>query len=151
MTRSILTTAALAACLTAGVPLAAPSTPRERETRSSARAAAQAAPEPLVLAGRLLAVHCAGPRAPGGPLGVAVLADAPLAHGALQLWAGRKNGWGSPIAVAAPVAGHPGLLAASVALPDPLPAAARLWLALARDPQRAALASLPLPDAYGTA
>lgn len=143
MTRSILTTAALAACLAAGVPLAAPSTPRLRETRSTVRNAAAPLPGLLTLGDRLLAVHCA---TAGGRLGVAVHSDAPLPVGALRLWAGRKNGWGSPIAVAEAVAGAPALYAAGVALPEPLPANARLWLALERGRLRPALAALPLPD-----
>lgn len=144
MTRSILTTAALAACLAAGVPLAVPSTLRERarEPRTAARDTVAPLPGLLALGDRLLAVHCA---AAGGTLGVAVLSDAPLPEGALRLWAGRKNGWGSHPAVAEPVPDAPLLYAATVALPEPLPAEARLWLGLERGRLRPATAALPLP------
>lgn len=147
MTRSILTSAALAACLAAGVPLAVPFLNRDRDERTSTRAASTAQPELLALADRLLAVRLAGMAEPGGTLGVAVLLqpDDPLDPGALRLWAGRKNGWGSPIAVAEAVVGARGLLAASVRIPESLPQQSRLWLALARDPARPATTSLALP------
>lgn len=145
MPRSILTSATLAACLAAGVPLALPFLQPTRDERSSARAEIPSVPPLLTLAGRSIAVHLSGPVVRGGTLGVALLLQPGDPPEAIRLWAGRKNGWGSISCIAEAVPGVDGLLAASVAISELLPTQARLWLAIERDHARPATASLALP------
>lgn len=132
MTRHlILTTATLAAFLAAGAPLAAAGPATRRGEAATARHRAQPHDLPLLRIGdELLAVHTAGTAVPGGTLGVALFVEPGLEPASVSLWAGLKNGWGSPTSRAEPVPGSSGLLAASVAIPATLPAQARLWIGI---------------------
>lgn len=143
--RFILTTATLAAFLATGTPLAAAPTSDRRNDSAAARERTLPGLPPLLAIGEeLLAVHTAGSAAPGGTLGVALFVAPDLAPGSLSLWAGRKNAWGSQVSRTEAVAGHSGLLVASVDIPALLPAQSRLWIGLARGGQRDT-ASVALP------
>lgn len=142
--RFILTTATLAAFLATGTPLAAAPTSDRRSESATARERTLPGLPLLAIGDEYVAVHTAGSAAPGSTLGVAVFVAPNLAPGSLSLWAGLKNGWGSQVSRAEAVAGHSGLLVASVDIPALLPAQARLWIGLARGGQRDT-ASLALP------
>ncbi len=145
--RFILTTATLAAFLATGTPLAAAPAADRRNEASAARVRSLPGLPLLAIGDELLAVHTAGSGAPGSALGVALFVAPGLPPASLSLWAGLKNGWGSAASRAEAVPGSSGLLVVSVAIPEPLPAQARLWIGLARDGQRAGTASVALPHA----
>ncbi len=145
MTRFILTSATLAACLTAGVPLATPSPLPLRADRSSRTAELSDDHAELTIGGHLLALHVAGSVTANAALGVSLILqpDQPMPD-SIRLWAGRKNGWGSQSARAEAVPGCSGLLVATVAIPDPLPPLARLWVSVEPNVGRPMRGSVPL-------
>lgn len=143
--RFILTTATLAAFLATGTPLAAaPTSDRRSESATARERTLPGLPPLLAIGDELVAVHTAGSAVPGSTLGVAVFVAPDLAPGSLSLWAGLKNGWGSQVSHTEAVAGHSGLLVASVDIPALLPAQSRLWIGLARGGHRDT-ASVALP------
>lgn len=144
--RFLLSSTALAALLATGG-TAAPFTP----SAARARPRTEAAPAPvavatLELAGRLLAVVLPERLPADGAMTVAIQGDPDASMpDPVQMWIGRKNAWGSAVAVARPDTGLAGFATASVAIPAPLPPDARLWLGVARADGVLERGSLPLP------
>lgn len=146
--RIILTTATLAALMAPG----REATAMERLTLQRRHAAITDAPldvrnstQVLELGGFNVGLDIVGSAIPRARLEIDLLLDpstAPLPG--ILLWAGRKNGWGSEISEAHPSAHVPGLYAARVSIPDPVPYQTRLWLAVYDDTGHTIKGSVPL-------
>lgn len=139
MTRHILTTATLVAFLAAGqAPL--PATTRRDPDPVAPSAPVAADPVHLVrVDDRLVATHVVP--APGR-LAVALQLEPGHEPPGLELWLGRKNGWGAAIARAHPEPLLPGFHRALVAVPEEPAAGCRLWLAVARPDRRPGIVAL---------
>lgn len=143
MTRHILTTATLVAFLAAGqTPIPAGERRRDSDLATTASVVSSTPSPVLRLGQRLLAVHATATS--HGIIDVALQGEG-REQPEIRLWAGRKNGWGSVIAVAAPVAGLDAFQIAQVPLPESLPSHSRLWIALLDQELRPSISSVPLP------
>lgn len=146
--RFILTSATLAAFLAAGTPLPGihPLARRSEPTADLVESHTRL-PTLVALGDDWLGVQCFGPAEPGSSIAVALFVpDDAVVSAGIRLWAGIKNGWGSQASRSEAVVGTSGLHLASVAIPDPLPSQARLWVGLDRAEGRALATSVALPS-----